>query len=96
MQGRSRALAVRSGEVPAGITEILFQFRERLALGQVIGELHEIPDPHVVEGKMRLSPFSFLLVVVFQAQVRDQIFAAEVAQCVLELHDLDEDIVLGV
>ena len=35
-------------------------------------------------------------VVVFQAEVRDQLFAAEVAEGVLELHHLDEDVVLGV
>src|ERR1039458_9484571 len=33
-------------QVPVEIAEVLFQFRERLGLGQVIGELHEIPDPH--------------------------------------------------
>src|SRR6266850_3746384 len=36
------------------------------------------------------------LIVVFQAQVRDQILAPHPAQGVLELHKLDEDIVLRV
>src|ERR1035437_9235444 len=40
----ARNLAAR--QVAVEFTEILFQFRERLGLGQVIGELHEIPDPH--------------------------------------------------
>ncbi len=35
-------------------------------------------------------------IVVFQAQVCDQVFTAHPAQRVLEFHQLDEDIVLGV
>ena len=35
-------------------------------------------------------------IVVFQAQVGDQVFTAHPAQRVLEFHQLDEDIVLGV
>src|SRR5580704_17710994 len=37
-----------------------------------------------------------LLVVVLQPQVRDQILAAHPAQRVLELHELDEDVMLRV
>ena len=33
-------------QVPIEIEEILLQFRQRLALGQVIGEFHEISEPH--------------------------------------------------
>ena len=46
---------------------------------------------YCLPGKMRLSPFlgKMSLVVVFEAEVRDQLFAAEVAEGVLELHDLD-------
>src|SRR4030095_5950777 len=35
-------------------------------------------------------------VVVFAAQVRDQLFAEEPAQRVLQLHQLDEQIVFGI
>jgi len=36
------------------------------------------------------------LVVVFKPKVGDQLFAHDVAQCVFELHGLDEQIVLRV
>src|SRR6478672_7926933 len=36
------------------------------------------------------------LIVVFTAKVRDQIFALEIPQRVLQLHELDEQIVFGV
>src|SRR4051812_9489963 len=35
-------------------------------------------------------------VVVFEAEVRDEVFAAQMPERVLELHQLDEDVVLGV
>src|SRR2546421_71976 len=35
-------------------------------------------------------------VVVFEAEVRDEVFAAQVSERVLELHQLDEDVVFGV
>src|SRR5437764_2625209 len=35
-------------------------------------------------------------VVVFEAEVRDEVFAAQVSERVLELHQLDEDVVLRV
>src|SRR5688500_7608244 len=40
--------------------------------------------------------FARLSVVVFAAQMRDELLAAQVAQRVLELHQLDEQIVLRV
>ena len=36
------------------------------------------------------------LVVVLQSQVSDQLFTSQVAESVLELHKLNEDVVLGV
>ena len=36
------------------------------------------------------------LVVVLGAEVGDELFAAQVAQRVLELHELDEQVVLGI
>jgi hypothetical protein len=33
-------------QVPVEIAEILFQFRQRLALGQVVRKLFKIPEPH--------------------------------------------------
>src|SRR5687768_12128807 len=41
-------------------------------------------------------PVAAASVVILQAEVRDEVFAAEVAERVLELHQLDEDVVLGV
>src|ERR1035437_3696625 len=35
-----------AGQVPKEITEILLQVRKRLALGQVVGELFKIAEPH--------------------------------------------------
>ena len=35
-------------------------------------------------------------VVVLQSQVRDQFFPLQVAQGVLQLHELDEQVVLGI
>jgi hypothetical protein len=35
-------------------------------------------------------------VVVFKTEVRDQIFAAKIAQGVFEFHQLNEDVMLGV
>src|SRR5712691_4311044 len=35
-------------------------------------------------------------VVVFKAQMCNQLFAAKVAQCVLELHQLDENVMLRI
>src|SRR5262245_50778030 len=37
-----------------------------------------------------------LSVVIFQPQVRDQLFAAQVSQRVLQLHQLNEQVVFGV
>src|SRR5687768_10255958 len=54
--------------------------------------------PSDVAGR-RLSqspPVAPASVVILQAEVRDEVFAAEVAERVLELHQLDEDVVLGV
>src|SRR5262249_51556165 len=46
---------------------------------------------------LRAFPFSSLrLVVVLGAEVRDQLFAAQVAERVLQLHELDEQVVLRV
>ena len=42
------------------------------------------------------APAVGCLVVVFEAEVGDQVFAHDVAQGVLELHRLDEEIVLGI
>ena len=39
------------------------------------------------------SPYS---VVVLQAEVGDQLFAPQVAQCIFQLHELDEQIVFGI
>src|SRR5271163_3357478 len=36
------------------------------------------------------------LIIVFEAEVGDQVFAAHPAQRVFELHQLDEDVVLGI
>src|SRR5215467_16149880 len=36
------------------------------------------------------------LVVILETQVRDQRLSAQMAQCVLQLHELDEEIVLGI
>src|SRR5947209_20616059 len=35
-------------------------------------------------------------VVIFEAEVRDEVFAAKVSERVLEFHQLDEDVVFGV
>src|SRR5215213_3040742 len=42
------------------------------------------------------QPAVRLLVVVLKPEVRDEVFAAQVAERVLELHQLDEDVVLWV
>ena len=49
-------------------------------------------------GRRRYVCFALrlLLVVVLQAQVRDQFLAAQMPQRVLQLHQLDEEIVLGI
>src|SRR5262249_17038281 len=36
------------------------------------------------------------LIVILLSQVRDQVLSLHPTQCVLELHELDEDIVLGI
>src|SRR5258708_39946746 len=46
------------------------------------------PRPWISIGK--------LLVVVLEAQVRDELFPPQMAERVLELHELDEEVVLGV
>ena len=48
------------------------------------------------EQRARATSDTRVLVVVLGAEVGDQLFAAQVAQRVLELHELDEQIVLGV
>ena len=42
------------------------------------------------------GPALLELVVILQAQVRDQIFASQMAQCILQLHHLNEQVVLGI
>src|SRR5436305_10101403 len=41
----------------------------------------------------RIQP-RYRLIVIFQAQVRNQVFSPHPAQSVFELHELDEDVVL--
>ena len=43
---KSNERPLRRFEVPVVITEIFLQFRQCLALGQVIGKLPKIPEPH--------------------------------------------------
>src|SRR6266571_3055555 len=42
------------------------------------------------------TPSPCTSVIVLQAQMGDQVFPAQVAERVLELHELDEEVVLGV
>src|SRR4051812_6176379 len=52
------------------------------------------PEPHPPPKRSTRSPSS--LIVVLGAEVGDELFAAHVAERVLELHELDEQVVLGV
>ena len=54
-----------------------------------------------VETNRALKRSRFLLsgdflVVVFQPQMRDQVLTAKIAQCVFELHQLNENVVLRI
>jgi len=79
--------------------------RKNAALrAQDVWQSHNPRLPHV--GYKNVAPlartllgmqsFAARLVVVFQPQVRDHLLPAKVPQCVLQLHGLNEEIVLRI
>lgn len=63
------------------------------------GTDQRVDENRVREGKWAQARYSLrpvCLVVVLQTQMGDQIFATEISQSVLQLHQLDKDIMLGI
>src|SRR4029453_10600268 len=71
-------------------TEQLCQTWSRIAIS-----LRGVPAGRPCGSDMP-PPVPLTLVVVLEAEVRDEVLSAQVAERVLELHELDEQVVLGV
>ena len=60
------------------------------------GETEKSEGEYTIRLRFFLLAEDCCLVVILQSQVRDQVFAAQMSQGVLQLHQLNEQVVFGI